>query len=278
MRLSVVLLVTAIMAVLSSSAQASIIAYEGFDGGTIGSDVAGVGSATGTGFEDLTSATTNFRFDTRAGLSYLNLDVSGNSAGEIVAAGGTQNLQLELSTPINSGTIWSSYLMQVNGVNSWGQVSGMFSGSVGSGNSTGSVEEATLRATSSNWGVKGKAGLDSRTGPDSTPDTTGTFFVVNEYNLDTGTMTAYLNPTDLTDVIGTASHSITDSATSGSFSFTHFGFSLAGSAASTGFIDEVRIGDTLADVTPLTSTAVPEPTSLAILGMCGLGMLTRRRR
>jgi hypothetical protein len=50
-----------------------------------------------------------------------------------------------------------------------------------------------------------------------------------------------------------------------------------GVAAASGTLDELRVGDTFADVTP-TTAPVPEPTALTALGMGTLALLSRRRR
>jgi hypothetical protein len=50
-----------------------------------------------------------------------------------------------------------------------------------------------------------------------------------------------------------------------------------GILAASGTLDELRIGDTFADVTP-TAAPVPEPTALTALGLGALGLLTGRRR
>ncbi len=83
-----------------------------------------------------------------------------------------------------------------------------------------------------------------------------------------------LNPTDLANDSGTASHTFSDTASGTWGDMTSFIFSLGGEELGT--IDEIRVGTTLASVTPFTS--VPEPASLVMFGMCGIGMLTRRRR
>ena len=49
------------------------------------------------------------------------------------------------------------------------------------------------------------------------------------------------------------------------------------SDAQTSIFDEIRLGSTLASVTP-TATAVPEPSSLFLLGVVGLGLISRRRK
>ena len=250
----------------TQSSQAAVIAYEGFDSAAaVGTDVTVVGT-TGSGFSGYVN--TNFRMDMESGLNYLDLVTVGGSGGMEVGVSGTQNLQMALTSSIaNSGTIYVSYLMSVAGVNSFGLNVGMQDGTVGDAASVTPVTEAVFRSTSSNWGIYGDGtGIDARTGPDSSPDATLTFFVVSELNMDSEVMTTWLNPTDLKDVSGTAAFTLTDTATSWD-SLSHFGFSLGSDILGT--IDEIRIGDTLLDVTP----TVPEPSSLALL--LGGGMLAR---
>lgn len=284
MKIRVVLLLAAAMATFSATAQAALVAYEGFDtANAVNSDAIAAG-VTGSGFSAY--GATNFRYDIRDGLSYADssgntLDVAGKSAGfNVAAVGGTQNLQLSLSSTIaNSGTTYMSFLFDVTAVDSFGALVGLQDSQVTDSANPNPSVEAAFRSSSSNFGIyagnnvdNGNNGIDSRTGPSTG---TGLFLVISELNMDTEVMTTWLNPIDLANVTGTASHTITDTATTGWDDMTSFILSSGGSDAAT--VDEIRIGSTLADVTPFTSS-VPEPSSFALLGLCGLGMLKRRRR
>ncbi len=260
-------------ALATLQAQATLIAYEGFDTtNAIASDASATG-VTGSGFSGY--GNTNFRMDLEAGLSYTDgsgntLVSTGRSAGMDTAVGGTQNLQLALNSTItNSGTVYMSFLIDITAVTSFGVNGGLQDSEVGNSSSPTSANEAIFRSTSTNLGIYADGtGIDERTGPSTG---TGLYFFVAELNMDTETMTGYLNPTDLTNIAGTATHTISESATSTWGDMSHFIFSLGGQEAGT--IDEIRIGTTLADVAP-----IPEPSSTALLGLGGLALLLRRKK
>ena len=261
---------------LAQSSQATLLAYEGFDTAVAnGTDVTTVG-VTGSGFSGYIN--TNFRNDIEDGLSYTDgsantLASTGKSGGLDVSASGTQNLQLALTSSIaNSGTIYVSYLISVSGVTSFGLAVGLMDSAVSDSASPTAALEATFRSTSSNWGIYGDATglIDDRTGPDSSPDATGAFFVVSELNMDTEVMTTWLNPTDLTDVSGSAAFTLSDTAATWD-AMSHFGFSLG--TGISGTVDEIRIATTLAEVTPL---AIPEPATVTLI-LCGALLCAGRR-
>ncbi len=259
---------------LLPTAHANLIAYEGFltsEGN--GTDFNDIG-ATGSGFSNPDASSTNFRMDIEDGLSYTDnfgnaLLVSGKSAGMEAFESGTQNLQLGLTSPItNSGTVYMSFLMDITAVSSWGIQTGLTDGQVGDSSSPTGILEAALRSTSTNYGLYSDGLLDERTGLSTS---TGLFFFVAEMNLDADTMTGYLNPGNLLDVANTSTEMT--GTLSGSFaSMDSFVFSLGGDEAGT--IDEIRIGTTMADVTP-----VPEPGHLGLaFGLASLAFIATRRR
>lgn len=257
-----------------ASSQAVLLAYEGFDtANAIASDASAAG-VTGSGFSAY--GDTNFRMDLEAGLGYS--DTSGNtlvSTGRSVGlanagtTGGTQNLQLTLASSVTTGTIYSSYILDVTAVTSFGIMVGLQDAQVGNSASPTSSLEAAFRSTSSNYGIYADGQIDARTGP---AVGTNTFFVVSEINMDTGAMTTWLNPTDLENVSGTAATTISGSGAAFD-DVTSFIFSLGGQE--NGAIDEIRLGTTIGDVTPIV---VPEPSSTALLGLGGLALLLRRRK
>ncbi|VGO19102.1 LamG-like jellyroll fold domain-containing protein [Pontiella sulfatireligans] len=252
LKIKFMLLVMAAMAGLGMSAQATLLAYEGFDavGNIRVRDMPG-----GMGFTN-NATLTNYRMRTydSAGLFYMDgrgntLDVMGQYGGMSGIVAGTKNLQLELTDgAISSGTIYMSFLFDADNATG-GFNAGLLSGAVGASSNMGPVMQAMVRATATGWGTYGNpSGINDMGGPTNA----GLHFVVSAINLDAGTMTTYFDPTDLTDVAGSASHTI--SSTGATFSpITHFGFSLG---ANLGYVDEIRIGTTMADAVPFTEAPV----------------------
>ncbi len=229
-----------------------LYAYEGFDG-TLGARVDQTG-ATGSGF---TLADTNFRMVYKAGLEYMDdqgnsLLTSGNSAGLAETAGGTKNLQLSMNA-LSNGTIFASYLLNFQEGDSWGMMTGLQSAPVGESANPITTIAAGFRSTSSNFGTYSDpiiAGIDVRTGPDSSPYALSDILVVMKVDLDGGGLTVWLNPTDLQDVTGSATDTITGTG-SGFGNLTSVLFSLGSDEVAS--IDEVRIGNSIAAVVPMAS-------------------------
>lgn len=94
--------------------------------------------------------------------------------------------------------------------------------------------------------------------------------------LDDDRVTVYMDPTDSIEANWTPAASVT--VASSSLLISHQGglanFTFSGGGHVPGRFDEVRWGDTFADVTPF----VPEPTSLTLLGISLGGLLMGRRR
>jgi hypothetical protein len=250
------------------------LAYEGFaTSAAPGTDVTTVG-ATGFGFESPTTDNTNFRMDIEAGLSYTdsfgnNLLVTGGSVGMEAITSGTQNFQMGLSNPIsNTGTVFMSFLVNVTDVTTWGIMTGLTSGQVGDAASPTAALRAAFRSTSSNYGIYSEVPkMDQRTGP---PTGAGTYFVVSKLDMTAETMTTYLNPTNLQDVENTST-TLFGTLDSSWSTLDSFIFSLGGDEAGT--IDEIRIGTTLADVTP-----VPEPSTVGLVFGCAALLLLATRK
>lgn len=251
------IIATVLVGIYALPSNAVLIAYEGFDTTVdTGTDVATVG-VTGSGFSGY--GATDFRMDIEDGLTYqdgnnLTLVVTGKSGGMDVAVSGTQNLQLSLdSTLVNTGTVYMSFLLDVTAVTSWGVMMGLQDSQVGSTAGPIATLEASFRSTASNYGIfasdnTGGAdnGIDDRSGPVTGA---GSFLVVSELDMDGEVMTTWLNPSDLADVSGSATHILSGTVTGTWDDVTSFIFSLGTQEA--GIVDEIRIGDTLADVLPV---------------------------
>jgi hypothetical protein len=234
---------------LASTAHATPIAYNGFDGSP-------------TGFSS------NFATSNTAGLTY---SVGGNT---LTTAGGAITGAIDttaiLTTAQTTGTVWTSFLVQYT-VSPFVEFARVQIQSGG----TEMFQLAADRDATNNFYMSRRAGaggnLNTSTGVSIVEDQT--FLIVGKLNLTAQTADFWVNPT----------LSLSD-PTSPQASFTTTGLALDrlqlifNSTANVTF-DEVRLGTTFNDVTPFT-TAVPEPSSYAALaGAALLGFtLIRRRR
>ena len=253
---------------VTTHAQAQMLSHDSFSYAA-GSTLAGQNG--GTGFGAAYTANGAGLTTAAAGLTYTDangktLPAAGNAAA---LAGGNAGVFRTLSSTLGggNGTVWVSFLEQVNGTTGYAGLS-LFTG-------TGGTEHVF-------FGSGGAGGLPAinleSTGPGTgTGETalTTTGFVVAELQFGTAaaggsgvTVRLFDNPT-----LGTqpATANLTESNAT-SFTFDTIRIQ---SGSDTGSVDEVRLGDTFADVAP-----VPEPTTtaLSLLGGAGmLGFIIRRR-
>lgn len=260
-------------ALCTATSQATLLAYEGFDNGSTGNQTIQT-ALSGSGFTSMTNG--NYRFVVTNGLSYTDgsantLTSTGNSSGISPAVGGTQNLQLSFGA-VSSGKLYVSFLTDIDSVITWGLAFGLQGSQVDGSISTSpnNTLEAGLRSTSNanaGWGLWNGNGLDERT----TASTLGLSFLVMEVDIDNNAVTAWLNPTDLEDIANTSTVLADGGDTYTVGTVNSFLFSLGGDEA--GRIDEIRIGTTIGDVSP-----IPEPATLGLVSLFGGTILFIRKR
>jgi hypothetical protein len=141
------------------------------------------------------------------------------------------------------------------------------------------VNELTLRVTTASGTQTALVG-----GGLTLPELAGTHLIVFRFDFDPAapdTVSVYLDPTDSIEAnytpAATASAPNSDLFITHHGAFTHFTFSGAGHVP--GAFDELRWGDTFADVTPfLTEVPVPAPAPLGLLAFGVLAMAGLRKR
>jgi hypothetical protein len=212
---------------------------------------------------------------------------SGGSMEYGVSSG--PSARLNLGSSFTSGSLYYSFGLKVTDLGSLGTSGGFavaFNNSQGAQGTTPSVVTACLMMRS----IAGQPGdfnigVRKATGTPAWSPTTfhlnDVIFVVGSYTFNTGTTTddvakMWLNPDPLTFGGTTpADELVHDQAVADSTaiaSLVFFRRGVAANQAATMFSDEIRVGTTWADVTP-----VPEPSSAALAIASGLVILALRR-
>jgi hypothetical protein len=293
-----------IFGLLVCSASAQLLNYEDFNYPTGNNNIAGQNG--GTGFQNAwASGSGNIWGSIQSGsLSYTDqnghsLDTSGNSM--LV---GTNGAGAPTATPnrlftnsatattlgniasLNGGVIWMSFLYQRDGSQTgapyFRQANfALYQGSgekldIGGPNTSATVQN-NLSLWSNGGAHSGAAPLQSTTPVFSA----GAQLIVVELTVDTlsttaDTVSVWFNPTDLS-ALGAANLTSTEVDLSG-VNTVRFqaGNSNANGTNAVFEVDELRIGDTFADVAPYTT--VPEPSTIAFVSIGGLAAWAWRRR
>lgn len=292
---------------LGTMSQADVVVYEGFDY-TAGSAVVGLNGGTGFGgsWNGVTAGgagTANVVID--AGFGFGDLEVSGGSLARNDRNGrGVVHRQLSAAAiadlTADNSTIWFSVLMDPT-INTSG-TGGQF------GNTYATLVFGNENLTDSSTGAQAGAGTDIANsgngfgvgffgGPTSFADggIQGVSFLDGAISQDDGATNSIVTGDSLSLIVGRI-----DWAADGSddtlqlFDITNLSDPLPTAFATlaidvdqsdfdtisiadgqTSGFDEIRFGTTLSSVIP---TAVPEPGSLAITVLFGVGLIARRRR
>jgi hypothetical protein len=264
-------ILVALVAMLASSASATLLLYEGFDytpavgGLNSGSANGGTGFAAGSSWAtDWTATAANV---TAGSLSYGYLTTTGNKGATV--AGATSGAQsssmtrniLALPTGVD---LWMSFLVNIDTTQDpgFGQWFGFEWGSGGTyAGKSGVSDDLVLGAN--------PAGPPQNSG---IAVTAGTHLIVVQYlRLRTGNydVSMFIDPG--TGTLGGAGPGMAASATQANVSIPATRLAFSGPAV--GSFDEYRVGESYADVTP-----IPEPASILLLvsGLVGAYKLRRR--
>ncbi|REJ69814.1 MAG: PEP-CTERM sorting domain-containing protein [Planctomycetota bacterium] len=263
------------LVLFAAEARAALLAYDGFNYEPVGSELrthSGGGSfGFSTGWDFVTQ--NNHAFDIGAGGlvdATGNLHAVGNHATS-VAFGNNRNVERVFDTPLGvSGTTrYFSFLMRPEGVLGGGAYNGWFA--------------FTLRGT---WDLSlgsgggpttysvGRAGAPSTRVHTSTHAVVGeTRFIVLRADFADGadTYSVFIDP-----VPGAPEPAVPDAVASSFDLGTITRIGMAGPGAFS--LDELRVGETFADVTPVTVVPEPSTYAMAALGLAVLGYLGVRRR
>jgi len=255
----------AVSAVLASGqvASAATLYYESFTESSYPTDF--LGSAPDSGGGDWTSAQNNSLDQIVDG----SIDTTGTQAltatgGKLDFSASTDNRTrstLSAGVGANGTTKYASFLIDIDDDGGTGGFDGLeFKDSGGTIFRIGWLGNV--------YGVHNSLGAVSGSGVMSA----GLNFVVAEFNFGAGnsdTVDLYFNPTAAALSAGTSSAQLATA----DYSFDIFEIVQYHTDPLDGFIDEIRVGDTLADV-----ALIPEPTSFVLAALGLLGLIGRRRR
>jgi hypothetical protein len=248
---------SAVLALLgTASLQANIFAYDGFVTGGVpdyigGNELLGTQNPTVSGFSGgWTTPSAGIRVaDT--GLSYGALSVSG---GSVFREGSTKEGTRALSSQLNSGVVYSSFLLQSSLASNRSQV----------------YYDSLFRVGINGGNFSYRIGGDTVISP-ATADVTNLLVVKFDFTTPTAVLAdIFVNPA----IGGTEPAATVTGIELGSFNIDDIKLyhGSAGSGITT--FDEIRFGDSFAAVTP-----VPEPSIFALLGgIAALGICLVRRR
>jgi len=284
-----VLLAACVLALACPSANAGLLAYEGFEDNTIGQVLDGNGTG-GSGW------TNNWNIlNARASEVTVQGSTMSYSSGQIVIDGGANMLQYAATEgsiqalggrnfPAQSGSLYMSYLFQAaaNSGDSDDFIQFGFDNSTytGTGAPGQNPEVSTL---DENTYMRVRSGTSGSVSSGVLTGTGNTFFVVmradkvgasSTYNR----VTMYLNPSSTTEALNPSTVSTANSGLDLSTTAQVLFRKARLNSGDVYLYDEIRVGDAFGDV--IVAVPVPEPATMGALGVavCGLGAYVRKRR
>jgi hypothetical protein len=244
-----------------ASSHAALLAVDQFNYSSITNGLASTGSGFGTW------TTSGGAPTTQTGLTYSTLPTAFSSAKAGYAGKTTTNLL----SPISTGTVWISFLIQgvgdlgadPNGVLLTGTTQSIF---VGFGAGFSGTHTGFGTALTTNGG--GWSGVTGYTNADNISNT-ATHWIVLALNLTTDSLSLWIDPTVANVSNGTLGAAL-QTTTRDLGTLTGMGFEGIGGALPK--FDEFRIG------TDFAPALVPEPSTYAIVGVLLFGIALMRRR
>lgn len=209
----------------------------------------------------------------------------GGHSAQFGGNGSSARLNLSVGTGgITSGTVYFSFAMQLTDVSGlsasgqyWAGFNNVQSQNAGTGTPGTIVTRVYARSTTGGYNIglqEGSGGAPATTWNSQVLTTSDTVFLVGSYTFNSGTgddvAQLWINPSSSTFGAGSAPASSltssggTDIARVASFML----FDRVADEPTTGLLDDLRFGQTWADVTP---PAVPEP-SVTALGVAAMGL------
>lgn len=257
--------------VLTSGAKATLLYYEGFDysAGTLSGQNGGTGFSSAWGTAG-SGGSVNVQ---SSSLSFGNLSTSGGKAYLQATGSGGATITRNLNSTFSTGTVYLSFLTNLDDGNRYFGLA-----LDNSGNEMFLTGKPTTYGSLGNWSLSNSSNIPGSpvsSGQAVVLDTTVLMVLRIDFNASGNQerIRLYVNPTLGSEPVAANADVITTNSISVNQIRLTAGYFVSGSPSSLGWVDEVRLGDSYASVTP-----VPEPSTWMLLGLGAAVMVFRARR